>query len=431
LFAMRFGTVVAGALICAASAIVISQLDMEWGLYGCILLGLISGITIGFCTEYCTSFAYWPTLSIFEAASTGPATVIIQGLAVGMWSCVPPVIIICGTILACYELGGVYGVAIAPVGMLATLGVTLATDAYGPVADNAGGIAEMAELPPGVRERTDALDALGNTTAATGKGFAIGSAVLTALALLAAFVEAVGLEGDRVDLVTDPEVLPGLLFGTMLPFFFASMTMTAVGKAAGQIITEIRRQFKEIEGLLEGHGKADYARCVDISTAASLKEMIFPGLLAVVTPVIIGTGFGPKALAGLLTGSITGGFLLAVTMANAGGAWDNAKKYCEANHGKRTDTHKALVCGDTVGDPFKDTSGPSLNILLKLMAIVALVLAPIFEDPEYWWALVILAISFVIGALLWHFVVKDATKGDAFESKSGNFANKYQKVEGK
>jgi len=251
---------------------------------------------------------------------------------------------------------------------------------------------------------------------------------LTALALLAAFVEAVGLEGDRVDLVADAEVLPGILFGTMLPFFFASMTMTAVGKAAQQIITEIRRQFREIEGLLEGHGKADYARCVDISTSASLKEMIFPSLLAIITPVIVGTGFGAKALAGLLSGSITGGFLLAVTMANSGGAWDNAKKYCEANHGKRTDVHKALVCGDTVGDPFKDTSGPSLNILLKLMAIVSLVLAPIFEKPEYWWALIILGISAVLGGLLWHFVVKDATGGDVFDSKTpGNF--KYNKVE--
>jgi len=326
-----------------------------------------------------------------------------------MWSAVPPVIVICIAILACYELGDIYGIAIAPVGMLSTLGITLATDAYGPVADNAGGIAEMANLPHEVRERTDALDALGNTTAATGKGFAIGSAVLTALALMTAFTQAVGLQGKRVDLVADVEVLPGILFGVMLPFLFASLTMTAVGKAAGRIIQEIRRQFREIVGLLQGDAKPDYARAVDISTTSALHQMIFPGLLAVVSPMVIGFGFGPKALAGLLAGSIAGGFLLAVTMSNAGGAWDNAKKFCEAGGfgGKGSDPHKALVTGDTVGDPFKDTAGPSLNILIKLMSIVALVLANLFKEPVWWIAVIICVASLVLGAILYKYLIKD------------------------
>jgi len=272
----------------------------------------------------------------------------------------------------------------------------------------------MAMLPHEVRERTDALDALGNTTAATGKGFAIGSAVLTALALMTAFTQAVGLEGRRVDLVTDVEVLPGILIGVMLPFLFASLTMTAVGKAAGRIIQEIRRQFKEIPGLLEGTGKPDYAKAVDISTTSALHQMIFPGMLAVVSPIIVGFGFGPKALAGLLAGSISGGFLLAVTMSNAGGAWDNAKKFCEAGNygGKKSETHKALVTGDTVGDPFKDTSGPSLNILIKLMSIVALVLANLFEEPVWWVAVIVAVLSAILGALLYKFLIKDDEAND-------------------
>eukprot|EP00002_Diphylleia_rotans_P033477 TRINITY_DN711_c0_g1_i1.p1 TRINITY_DN711_c0_g1~~TRINITY_DN711_c0_g1_i1.p1 ORF type:complete len:731 (-),score=147.27 TRINITY_DN711_c0_g1_i1:258-2450(-) len=384
LFAMRLGVVVSSVLIIGGAALIVDRFELDFEVYACIVIGLVAGILIGFFTEYCTSFAYWPTISIAEAGRTGPATVVIQGLAVGMWSCVPPVAIIFATILSCDALYGDYGVAIAPVGMLSTLGVTLATDAYGPVADNAGGIAEMAERPKEVRERTDALDALGNTTAATGKGFAIGSAVLTAIALMKAYTKEAELAA--VDLVDDVNVIAGLLVGAVLPFLFASLTMTAVGKAAQKIIAEVRRQFREIPGLKEGRpgAKADYARCVDISTSSALHQMIIPGVLAVVSPVIIGFGFGPEALAGLLIGSIVAGFLLAVTMANAGGAWDNAKKYCESGQfgGKGSETHKALVAGDTVGDPFKDTSGPALNILLKLMSIVALVLAKQFDGSE-------------------------------------------------
>jgi K(+)-stimulated pyrophosphate-energized sodium pump len=306
--------------------------------------------------------------------------VIISGIATGMLSTVIPVVAIGITILIAFELAGFYGVALAGVGLLSTLGITLATDAYGPVADNAGGIAEQAQLAPEVRERTDALDALGNTTAATGKGFAIGSAALTSLALLAAYAGAAGLLTAGGINLLGHTTLVGLLVGAMLPFLFAAFTMKAVGRAAFAIVNEVRRQFREIPGIMDGTGRPDYARCVDISTRGALREMVVPGLLAVIAPIATGFILGTEALAGLLIGSVAAGFMLAIMMASAGGAWDNAKKYVELGNygGKGSEAHKAAVEGDVVGDPFKDTSGPSLNILLKLMAIVSLVFAPVF-----------------------------------------------------
>ena len=351
----------------------VSDFDIFWA----VVAGLGAGVIIGVVTEYYTSYDYGPTKRVAEAAQTGAATTMISGIATGMQSTLIPVLIIGGAILAAFELAGFYGVAMAGVGMLSTLGITLATDAYGPVADNAGGIAEQANLAPEVRQRTDQLDALGNTTAATGKGFAIGSAALTALALLAAYAQATGLE--EINLLKHT-TLAGLLVGAMLPFLFSAMTMRAVGRAAFSIVNEVRRQFREIPGIMEGTGRPEYARCVDISTSGALREMIVPGLMAVGAPLVVGFTLGTQALGGLLMGAVAAGLVLAITMANAGGAWDNAKKYIEIGHygGKGSEPHKAAVEGDVVGDPFKDTSGPSLNILLKLMAIVSLVFAPVF-----------------------------------------------------
>ena len=381
LWSIRRGIFAAAILVAIATYGIVNILNFPAGvgmdLFFAVATGLVGGVIIGLVTEYYTSYEYGPTKSVAESSETGPATVIISGFAIAMQSTVVPVLVVSAAIWIAYSLAGFYGVAISAVGMLSTLGVTLATDAYGPVADNAGGIAEQSQLDPEVRERTDALDSLGNTTAATGKGFAIGSAALTSLALMAAYAQAVELTSINL---LDHTTVVGLFIGAMLPFLFSAFTMSAVGRAAYAMVTEVRRQFREITGIMDGTGEPEYARCVDISTQGALKEMVVPGILAVAAPLLVGVILGKEALGGLLIGSIAAGFMLAVTMANAGGAWDNAKKYIESGNldGKGSDAHEATVVGDTVGDPFKDTSGPSLNILLKLMSIVALVFAPIF-----------------------------------------------------
>ena len=392
LWSLRYGIFAAGGLLIVFAAILTITLTDNWWWFGCVVAGLTAGTIIGLATEYYTSYSYKPTQRVSESSQTGAATVIISGIATGMLSTLIPVVCVSIAILLAYYFAGFYGVALAGVGLLSTLGITLATDAYGPVADNAGGIAEQANLDPEVRERTDALDALGNTTAATGKGFAIGSAALTALALLAAYSVSAGLitigpDGKLVDAnlginLLRPEILVGLVIGAMLPFIFSALTMQAVGRAAQGIVDEVRRQFREIPGLMEGTGTPDSARCVDISTRGALREMIIPGLMAVIAPIATGFILGEAALGGLLIGSVASGFMLAIMMASAGGTWDNAKKYVELGNygGKGSEAHKAAVEGDVVGDPFKDTSGPSLNILLKLMAVVSLVFAPVFLE---------------------------------------------------
>ena len=345
------------------------------GVFWATLAGLVAGVAIGAITEYYTAESKKPAQGIAKESETGAATNIIAGLGLGMKSTAGPTIMLVAATLVAYDQAGLYGIAIAALGMLSTTGIQLAVDAYGPIADNAGGISEMAHLGKEVRERTDKLDAVGNTTAAIGKGFAIGSAALTSLALFAAFRTTVGLES--ID-VSEPTVMGGLFLGAMLPFLFSSMAMEAVGRAAGEMIEEVRRQFREIEGLMEGKAEAEYAKCVDISTAAAIREMVLPGTLAVVVPVVVGF-YDITALGGLLAGVTASGVMMAIFQSNAGGAWDNAKKYIEVGHhgGKGSEAHKAAVVGDTVGDPFKDTSGPSLNILIKLMSVVALVIAPL------------------------------------------------------
>jgi len=415
---LSVGTNLAAALIAVLSFGVFWLLGFPgwWKLSLSVLSGLLSGVIIGKVTEFYTSHSYRPTQKLAEAAQTGSATVVINGVGLGMRSTAVPVITICCAILLAYGFAtdfvfnastlsmGLYGISIAAVGMLSTLGITLATDAYGPIADNAGGNAQMSELDPSVREKTDVLDALGNTTAATGKGFAIGSAALTALALLASYIEEIKIGlghvgrsvleigGRSVETVNasitdivelyditlmNPRVLVGIFLGSMMAFLFCGLTMQAVGRAASKMVVEVRRQFREIAGILEGKQRPDYTSCVRISTKAAQREMIFPSMLAILVPMVVGLLLGPAAVIGLLSGGLGAGFVLAIFLANSGGAWDNAKKYVEEGHhgGKNSPAHKATIVGDTVGDPFKDTSGPSLNILIKLMSMVSIVMA--------------------------------------------------------
>jgi len=390
---LRRGTYSAAIISAIASLVLILVLMPEnIGLFGAVLSGLLAGVLIGYFTEYYTSDSYKPTQKLSGSSETGSATIIIDGIALGMKSTAIPVIIVGVSVLTSYFIAGgagsfelgLYGVGLSAVGMLSTLGITLATDAYGPVADNAGGIAEMSGLAPEVRERTDALDSLGNTTAATGKGFAIGSAALTALALIVSYTDEIqAIAPGKLDLaITNPAVLIGLFVGAMLPFLFSAMTMQAVGRAAHKIVIEVRRQFREIKGLLQGNAEADYETCVDICTKSSLREMVLPAALGVFAPIVVGLVLGVNGVVGMLAGALVSGFVLAIMMANSGGAWDNAKKYIEAGNfgGKGSENHKAAVVGDTVGDPFKDTAGPSVNILIKLLSMVSIVFAALIAN---------------------------------------------------
>ncbi|MBQ7042191.1 MAG: sodium-translocating pyrophosphatase, partial [Muribaculaceae bacterium] len=414
---LSLGTNLSSALIVVATFILLWLLQIQnwWQVSCAVVVGLFVGIIIGQSTEYYTSQSYKPTKKLSESGKTGPATVIISGVGLGMISTAIPVIAVVAGIILSYWLAsgfdfanvgmGLYGIGIAAVGMLSTLGITLATDAYGPIADNAGGNAEMSGLGTEVRKRTDALDSLGNTTAATGKGFAIGSAALTGLALLASYIEEIRIGLERIGTTVlelpggvtktiqeasftdfmmyfdvtlmNPKVLSGMFIGAMMAFLFCGLTMNAVGRAAQSMVEEVRRQFREIKGILTGEAEPDYARCVQISTKGAQREMVFPSLLAIIVPIVTGVIFGVTGVIGLLVGGLSAGFVLAIFMANAGGAWDNAKKYVEEGNfgGKGSEVHKATVVGDTVGDPFKDTSGPSLNILIKLMSMVAIVMA--------------------------------------------------------
>ncbi len=386
--ALRRGTLSATILTAIFAALIVHFLSGSWGLFWAIFAGLAAGALMGESTNYFTSYAYKPTLEISEASTTGAGATIIRGFANGMMSTWPPVILLVIAIAVAFECADFYGVALAAVGMLSTLGVTLATDAYGPVADNSGGITTMVGLPPEVRERTDALDSLGNTTAATGKGFAIGAAGMNSLGLILGFAGAVGiLTISQGKLVLPPElsllnwhVIVGMILGALMPPLFCAMTMKSVGITTSAIINEVRRQWREIKGLMEGTAKPEYGRCVDICTTTALRQMLAPAVMTIVAPIVVGIILGAYALAGFLVGALVTGFVFAVTLNNAGGAWDNAKKWIEAGHfgGKGSEAHKAGVVGDTAGDPMKDTAGPSLNIMLKLMSVISLLLAPVF-----------------------------------------------------
>ncbi|MFT4343699.1 MAG: sodium-translocating pyrophosphatase [Candidatus Woesearchaeota archaeon] len=376
--ALKKGLIVSTLLVVVFTFFITRAFFVDYtGMFLATIAGLLAGLGIGFATEYYTSAHYGPTKRLSESAQTGAGPAIIQGLSLGYMSTFIPVVLISTAIIVSYHFAGLYGIALAAVGLLATLGYSLAIDAYGPVADNAGGIAEMSKLPKKVRDITDTLDSAGNTTAAMGKGFAIGSAALTTLALFSAYITAAGI--TSID-ITKPVVIVGLLLGGVLPFVFSALTMSAVGRAASAIVNEVRHQFKKIKGIMTGKGKPDYTKCVDIATKASLKEMVLPGFIAISAPIIVGMTLGSEALGGLLAGALVTGILFAISMANSGGAWDNAKKYIEQGNfgGKGSDAHKAAVVGDTVGDPLKDTSGPSLNILIKLMSIVSLVFIVLF-----------------------------------------------------
>jgi len=469
MWALEKGMYLAGGVFIVATyfvmAFVLDLGDSMFSIFFCVLIGLVAGMVIGKFTEYFTSFDFGPVISIKDRGMTGPATVVIQGLGVGMISCVPPVLVLAIAIVSTSSLAGSYGVAISAVGMLSTLGITLATDAYGPVADNAGGLAELSHQDKSVRAITDSLDALGNTTAATGKGFAIGSAVLTALSLLSAFKEKIG---ERDYDVGDAVVLAGVLSGAMLPYLFAALTMISVGKAAAEIITEVRDQFKNKKNaagmtlgecirlyteMIEKHGEGwkakpeqevqcDSDKCVDISTRSSVREMIAPGTYAVLAPLIGGFLVGPRFLMGMLAGAIASGCMLAIMMANAGGAWDNSKKLCEKLGLKKSEDpaekeqQKACVVGDTVGDPFKDTSGPALNILIKLMSMVSLTVSPLLaeykEDFQFWgYGLVPLTVFIVLTLVLAHPTIDILTwsdpLGSMLEGKKGSSSG-YQEL---
>jgi K(+)-stimulated pyrophosphate-energized sodium pump len=409
-------------------AIIVEVLDLDWALFFCLMIGLGAGISITFCSEYFTSSAYSPTRRIANSGVFGPANVIIEGLSVGSYSTVGPVLIIASTIIAVRALSGsAFGIALASTGLLSVLGITLATDAYGPVADNAGGIAEMAHMPEHVRQNTDALDALGNTTAAVGKGFAVGSAVLTAISLLTTYAVRVGID-ESLNPINSQFFIPGVLVGAMLPYCFGALTMGAVAAAAGSVVMEVRRQLKEIVGLREGKEgvNADHERCVGMVTSAALYMMVPPAALVILSPLILGIGLGPEMLAGALLGAIASGFVLGGMMNAAGGAWDNAKKMNEKDGQKCSPKHKATVVGDTVGDPFKDTSGPAINIQIKLMSYISVVLAPVFKNQkDYWWAALIIIGVVIIVSPLYFYMCPEGLKD---EDRLAVFTNKNDDV---